>query len=77
MSTPGAIGRVHPKHVNLRKLKEILDIGMKSAQCNKEQVVKEWEQKQQDADETTNMIPHFKIVIQNKTWGPPANRLEV
>eukprot|EP00957_Ditylum_brightwellii_P079905 6077624-Ditylum_brightwellii.AAC.1 len=31
-STPGAIGRVHPKLVNLRKLKDILEIGMKSAQ---------------------------------------------
>eukprot|EP00957_Ditylum_brightwellii_P178926 13629876-Ditylum_brightwellii.AAC.1 len=50
---------------------------MKSAQCNEEQVLQEWKQKQQDAEETTTTIPHFKVVIQNKSWGPPAKRREV
>eukprot|EP00957_Ditylum_brightwellii_P068346 5188490-Ditylum_brightwellii.AAC.1 len=76
-STPGAISRVHPKLINLKKLKDSLEIGMKSAQCNKEQVVKEWKKMHQDIEELTNTIPHFKVFIQYKSWGLPSNRLEV
>eukprot|EP00957_Ditylum_brightwellii_P032517 2463954-Ditylum_brightwellii.AAC.1 len=59
-SIPSTIGCVHPKLVNLKKLKDTLEIGMKSAKCDEEQVVYEWKQKQQDVEETTNIISHFK-----------------
>eukprot|EP00957_Ditylum_brightwellii_P165255 12581988-Ditylum_brightwellii.AAC.1 len=50
---------------------------MKSAKCDKEQAVDDWKKEHQDVEEMTNTIPHFKVFIQNKSWGPPSHRLEV
>eukprot|EP00957_Ditylum_brightwellii_P034773 2635442-Ditylum_brightwellii.AAC.1 len=59
-STPSAISRVHPTLVNLKKLKDSLEIGMKSAKCDEEQVADDWKKVHQDVEEMTNTIPHFK-----------------
>eukprot|EP00957_Ditylum_brightwellii_P102519 7813203-Ditylum_brightwellii.AAC.1 len=50
---------------------------MKSAQCDEEQVVDDWKKMHQEIEELTNTIPHFKVFIQYKAWGPQQNRLEV
>jgi hypothetical protein len=50
---------------------------MRSAQCDDEKVVDDWKKEYQETEVSTNTIPHFKVFIQSKTWGPPSNRLEV
>eukprot|EP00957_Ditylum_brightwellii_P150575 11465767-Ditylum_brightwellii.AAC.1 len=76
-NSPGNIGQIHPKLINLRALKVALEVGMRSAKCDEERTVSEWKKKYQNEQDLYNTIPYFKVFIKNKRWGPYHNRIEV
>eukprot|EP00957_Ditylum_brightwellii_P050813 3852773-Ditylum_brightwellii.AAC.1 len=77
MSSPGFIGQIHPKLINLKTLKVALEVGMHSAKCDEERAVSKWKKKYKNKQDLLNTITHFKVYTQNKRWDPYYNRIEV
>eukprot|EP00957_Ditylum_brightwellii_P156186 11887902-Ditylum_brightwellii.AAC.2 len=75
-SSPGFVQQIHPKLINLKSLKVALEVGMRSAKCNKERAVSKQKNRYQNKQDSLNTILHFKVYIQNKRWGAYNNRIK-
>eukprot|EP00957_Ditylum_brightwellii_P037658 2847722-Ditylum_brightwellii.AAC.1 len=82
VGTPGFITQVHPKIHNMKKLREVIKIGLKIFYCDKEETVKKWQasssaekslakikdkrQRARIKDQEENIIPTFVMYTEWK-----------
>ena len=69
VGSPGFITELHPCLTNLKTFKTELESKMRDAECDEENVVHQWKEKNEAKDDMYNQIPKFTMNFQTKRWG--------